>query len=125
MRFFGDWNLKLSIQRLGREGAAPNAANERLSPIDALALGRTSPLVHPLGHPLTPAAAPQRFATRAAELARLLIAADPAAAFDLLGALHARAGSIAALCATLFEPVARALGDLWQADDCSEFEPIY
>lgn len=122
VRFFGDWNLKLSIQRLGREGAALDAANERLSPIEARSLSRTAPLVHPLVHPLTPAAAPQRFATRAAELARLLIAPDPAAAFDLLGALHARAGSIAALCATLFEPVARALGDLWQGDDCSEFE---
>ena len=118
VRFFGDWNLKLSIERLGREGATEDAANERLSPIEALCMSRAAPRVHPP----TPAAAPRRFATRATELARLLIAADPGAAFDSLDALHARAGSIAALCATLFEPAARALGDLWQADDCSEFE---
>ena len=65
----------------------------------------------------TPAAHP-----RVGELVRLLIAAHPHAALDLVAQLHARAGAITPLCASLFEPAARSLGDLWQADDCSEFD---
>lgn len=59
---------------------------------------------------------------RAAELAKLAIAADPQAAFDLVAQVHARAGSFGPLCASLFEPAARSLGDLWDADDCSEVD---
>jgi hypothetical protein len=59
---------------------------------------------------------------RAAELARLLLAAEPGAAFDLIDALRADGRSITQLCAGLFEPAARAMGDLWQSDDCSDFE---
>jgi Sensors of blue-light using FAD len=59
---------------------------------------------------------------RAAELARLLLAAEPREAFALIDRLRADGRSITQLCAGLFEPAARALGDLWQADDCSEFE---
>jgi hypothetical protein len=59
---------------------------------------------------------------RAGELARLLVAAEPEAAFALIDALRADGRSIAQLCAGLFEPAARALGDLWLSDDCSEFE---
>lgn len=118
MRFFGDWNLKLAIPRIGRDGAARAAANEPWSSTHALPRGPASPLFHPL----SPAPAPARLAKQAATLARLLIAPDPGAAIELLDSLHARAGSVAALCATLFEPAARELGDLWQADDCSEFE---
>ncbi len=59
---------------------------------------------------------------QAAELAKLAIAADPQAAFDLVAQVHARAGSFAPLCASLFEPAARSLGDLWDTDDCSELD---
>lgn len=59
---------------------------------------------------------------RLAALARLLVAADPAEAFALLDALNLRAGSLAASCAEISEPTARCLGDLWAADDCSEFD---
>ena len=59
---------------------------------------------------------------RVAELVRLLIATDPRGAAALVGSAMARAGSFGGLCASLFEPVARGLGNLWQTDDCSEFD---
>ena len=58
----------------------------------------------------------------AADLARLLIDSDPGAAHLLLDAAHQRSGAIAPLCALLLEPAARRLGDLWSADDCSEYD---
>jgi len=58
----------------------------------------------------------------AAELADLLIAADPTEAFALIDRLCADGRPLAKLCAGLFEPTARALGDLWQRDDCSELD---
>ncbi len=57
-----------------------------------------------------------------AELAQLLLAAEPGAAFALIDVLRADGRSITQLCGSLFEPAARALGDLWSSDDCSEFE---
>ncbi len=59
---------------------------------------------------------------RAAELARLLVATAPKAAFALIDSLRADGRSILELCAGLFEPAARALGDLWLSDDCSDFD---
>jgi hypothetical protein len=69
-----------------------------------------------------PVAAPPVIDPRAAELARLLVAAEPRAAFALIDTLRADGRSITQLCAGLFEPAARALGDLWLSDDCSDFE---
>lgn len=59
---------------------------------------------------------------RATELARLLTVAEPKAAFALIDRLRADGRSMAQLCAGLFEPSARALGDLWMSDACSEFD---
>ncbi len=59
---------------------------------------------------------------RAVDLAELLIGADPNAAGDLLRELHAATGSPAKLYATLLEPAARRLGDLWYEDECSEVD---
>ena len=59
---------------------------------------------------------------RAAELAGLLVSAGPEAALALIDQLRADGRSITHLCAGLLEPTARALGDLWTSDDCSEFE---
>ena len=56
-----------------------------------------------------------------AELADRLIAADPAAADQMLAGLQTDNGGIWPLYATLFEPVARRLGDLWSEDSCTEF----
>jgi hypothetical protein len=56
------------------------------------------------------------------ELARLLVAAQPYAAFALIEQLRAGGRSFAQLCGGLFEPSARAMGDLWKTDDCSEFD---
>jgi len=60
--------------------------------------------------------------TRAAELARLLIAPNLADAFDLIDKSLARSTSPTALFTGLFEPTARSLGNLWSEDACSEFE---
>jgi len=59
---------------------------------------------------------------RAHELAELLVATDQEAALDLIGELQADGGAIGKLAATLFEPAARSLGDLWGEDFCSEFD---
>ncbi len=69
-----------------------------------------------------PLLAPLVIDARAAELARLLLTAEPEAAFALINALRADGRSLAQLCAGLFEPTARALGDLWLSDDCSQFD---
>ncbi|MBB5045619.1 methanogenic corrinoid protein MtbC1 [Rhodopseudomonas rhenobacensis] len=59
---------------------------------------------------------------RAAELARLLLAPQPDDAFRLIDRSLATEKTPAQLFTALFEPAARHLGDLWSADDCSEFE---
>lgn len=59
---------------------------------------------------------------RVGELADLLIAPDPTAAFELVRSLQAEADSLGALCASVLEPAARRLGDLWSSDDCSELD---
>lgn len=58
----------------------------------------------------------------ASRLASLLIAGDAASAFAFVEAVLNRYGSLASLAADLLEPAARALGDLWQTDECSEIE---
>jgi methanogenic corrinoid protein MtbC1 len=59
---------------------------------------------------------------RMLELAELLIAADPTAARELIAELQAAEPGTVSLYATLFEPAARRLGDLWSEDVCSEFD---
>jgi methanogenic corrinoid protein MtbC1 len=59
---------------------------------------------------------------RANELADLLIAADQSAALELIQELKGADGEVQPLYATLFEPAARSLGDLWNEDSCSEFD---
>jgi len=71
----------------------------------------------PAQHHLAPPPHP-----RVAELTDLLIGADEDAADRLVGALFAREASFSALCASVFEPVARGLGELWQADECGDHE---
>lgn len=70
-----------------------------------------------LDHGTVPAIDP-----RVSELARLLLAADPQAGLDRLAEFQAASRSLSSLCGSLYEPLARSLGDLWQADDCSELE---
>ena len=53
-------------------------------------------------------------------LVRLLVADDPAAAVRHMQSLDTGRLSSAARCLRLLEPTARALGDLWQHDDCTE-----
>lgn len=58
---------------------------------------------------------------RARELADLLVDTDSAAALALIQELQA-SDTLLPLYASLFEPAARVLGDLWRQDDCSEFD---
>jgi hypothetical protein len=69
-------------------------------------------------------AMPQRWTAdrRAAELARLLVAADPRAAHELIRDVLDDDESIRPLYGRLIEPAARGLGDLWSDDLCSEAE---
>ena len=57
-----------------------------------------------------------------ATLAALLIAVDVSSAFAFVEAALDRYVSLGSLATDLIEPAARDLGDLWQSDDCSEFE---
>jgi hypothetical protein len=59
---------------------------------------------------------------RTEELARLLVARDPGAALMMIRGQVAPGRSILPLYAALFEPAARALGDLWRQDVCSELD---
>ncbi len=60
--------------------------------------------------------------SRVEELAQLLIAPDPRAAFELIKRLRGRERLLMPMYASLVEPVARSLGDLWSEDCCSEFD---
>jgi methanogenic corrinoid protein MtbC1 len=59
---------------------------------------------------------------RAGELAELLVSSDPDAAMELVRELQQAGGGAAPLLATLLEPAARSLGDLWTEDFCTEFD---
>ncbi len=59
---------------------------------------------------------------RVTQLAELLIAAEPGPAIDLLTRLRGHMASTGALVSSMVEPAARALGDLWLDDACSEFD---
>jgi MerR family transcriptional regulator, light-induced transcriptional regulator len=56
------------------------------------------------------------------QLPRLLLAAEPSRAFKLIADAYADRQSLGELCASLLEPTARSLGDLWQSDECSELD---
>ncbi len=58
----------------------------------------------------------------ARQLANLLIGPDSAPATAFLTRLYDHAGSADALLSTIVEPAARALGDLWLDDACTEFD---
>ncbi len=73
------------------------------------------------GNGLSPASGPAAD-SRVQELAELLVASDQQAASDLIGELTAAGARLGQLSATVFEPTARSLGDLWSEDSCSEFD---
>ena len=68
-----------------------------------------------------PKARPSLAHPRCKELAELLIATDHSAALSLIQELQ-KSDALSPLYASLFEPAARVLGDLWRDDDCSEFD---
>jgi hypothetical protein len=73
-------------------------------------------------HTDNPRSGPWPIDSRARALADLLIGPDNGAALELLRSLRDQDGSIRHLYETLVEPAARALGDLWTSDQCSEFD---
>ena len=70
---------------------------------------------------LAPAARPG-VNPRAPELVELLVANDPTAAAQLLQELLESGTTFGLHAATLLEPAARLLGDLWSEDNCTEFD---
>ena len=58
----------------------------------------------------------------AATLADILIEADQSAAIEFIAGKRSGKRPIQLLCASLFEPAARRLGDLWSEDCCTEFD---
>ena len=150
-RFFGDWHMKLAARHMPGHSPqadlldAPDGLIETLKQrpdtVPALLLRLvprspativTGPAIRALAELVVipkllarHAAGPRPLAavdSHAPELARLLLAADPDAAFALIDSLRAPIGTSARLFSSLFEPAARLLGDLWSADECSEFD---
>lgn len=128
-RVFGEWDMKLATKppqsSLVAHGYVPlslsmmaptllvetgfsKVPGPRYPAVWASARRRMLPLAHP----------------RAAELARLLLDADPAQAFALLDLLTSEADSVGDACASVSEPTARSLGELWAADDCTEVDVL-
>jgi hypothetical protein len=66
--------------------------------------------------------APRILEKQSLELAGLLLAAKPDSALNLIHDQIGHHQSAVPLFATLLEPAARRLGDLWQADSCSDFD---
>lgn len=74
-------------------------------------------------HGIVPAGShPQPVNKRADELAELLIGADQSGALELIREVQAATPPSLQHYATLFEPAARKLGDLWGEDACTEFD---
>jgi hypothetical protein len=59
---------------------------------------------------------------RCVELAESLVGGDFDSVLDWLAPLQTEGSSLGHLAASLFEPVARRLGDLWSDDACNEFD---
>ncbi len=119
VRFFGDWSMRLATRESKGVDAALLAAVGAGTSHGAVAV---PPARGTVAAPAESEADPLSKDSSARELARLLVATDAEASSRLIDELHARSDSMAHLCATLFEPAARVLGDAWGADDCTEFE---
>ena len=59
---------------------------------------------------------------RSQDLAALLVGSESDAALELMREVRGQSGQPGLLYATLLEPAARHLGDLWSDDTCSEFD---
>ena len=145
-RVFGGWDMSLSIRgarapetRLRPMLALVAALDPLLTEVDAgpaAQFGSTPgavpvvPMVRVLSEGIVIPELVERYGAvrrflpstspAAARLSKLLLEPDPAPVSAMLRRLHVRAGSLATLCATVLEPAARGLGDLWLADGCSE-----
>jgi Sensors of blue-light using FAD len=118
-RFFGDWSLKLDIDPIQFDPVRPATAQEPVLQdliknvvIPQLAARHSADpkkVLRPAAHP------------RVMELAKLLISTDPAAALNLFDDIHLAVPSLNQFYASVIEPTARALGDFWKTDQCTEF----
>jgi hypothetical protein len=131
-RLFGGWSMKLLLGREAAQGSfslpaglldgafVPSSIKPALAAVlDALVIpamvGRRP--AAPGQRPVAPVAH-----ARASELARLLLANEATAASELVAESVGARASLSLACATLLEPAARRLGDLWYDDACSAIE---
>ena len=123
VRFFGDWDMKLATKcSLNPQTVQRATAGFAVSRAGSVPVPGSGGPWSPPDHHLVSALAEH---PSVGELAHLSMAADPDASSLLIDELHAHNDSMPQLCATLFEPAARFLGNLWSADDCSEFDVTF
>ena len=121
-RLFGDFDMRLLSANKDRSGQIETGPwTEALPP--ALLLRPRQSIITALIGAQNPGAwlAPQPD-DRAKALVAELLRADGTDDAALVERLRASAAPNDALFASVFEPAARRLGDLWSGDDCSEFE---
>lgn len=116
-RMFADWDMKLSYRGDSPGGTDPASTTALIENLVAQVLLPTLVLRH-LPAPAVADAEPEDLRA----LAGLLMVTDLAPALAQLELLQVRYGSLAQLSRHVLEPTARALGDLWQQDDCSELD---
>jgi Sensors of blue-light using FAD len=118
-RFFGDWSLKLEINP-GTINMPKTASTEEpvlqeliknivIPQLAARHSADPKKTIRPVAHP------------RVMELAKLLISNDPSSALQLFEDIHSAVPSLNQFYASVIEPTARALGDFWKTEQCTEF----
>lgn len=114
-RVFGDFGMKVLHRADPLWSAAALLANTLPQLVEAVVV----PAIATRHQQTSSMPAPE---PRADELAKLLIKTDPTAALVLARELSSRAGPLSVSRASLFDPTARSLGDLWYRDDASGLE---
>ena len=131
-RMFDGWDMRLAVRGEQPPPEPPASLLSLVStlvPVDVPVIPFLPVLVEAL-------VLPQIFAKRgtmrrflppvspvAVRLSKLLLEEDDMRlAAKILRRRYAAAGSLGPLCATLIEPAARMIGDLWLADDCTQLD---
>jgi hypothetical protein len=118
-RFFPDWAMQLGSPRLAAPPLAGAIAAGLAEALGAAATHPDAPAARGAASPSPPLPRPD---PQAATLAQQLAGAQGDSALALADRLQAAHRSLGTLAATLFEPAARALGDLWYADACNAID---
>lgn len=118
-RMFADWDMKLRYRGDSPDLNAPASTTAMIKDLVAQVLLPTL-VLRRLPAAAVDDAGPEPEDLRV--LAGLLMVADLRPAVARLELLQARYRSLAQFSRHVLEPTARALGDLWQRDDCSELD---